>query len=67
MKFPTDVKLNINGFGEARIPMAKLTKYALNPDKAPDKALAFENNLSNINKLIENITSHVNDFEPEKN
>ncbi len=39
--------------------MAKLTQYALNPDKAPDKAFAFEKalgyNLSNVDKLIENI------------
>ena len=70
MKFSAVVKLNINGFGEAHISMAKLTQYALNPDKAPDKALAFEKalgyNLSNIDKLIENVTSHINDFEPER-
>ena len=47
--------------------MAKLTKYALNPEKAPDKALAFEKalgyNLSNIDKLIENIKQNINDYE----
>ena len=70
MKIPLDVKLNINGFGEAHIPTAKLTQYALNPDKAPDKALAFEKalgyNLGNVEKLIENVKSHINDFEPER-
>jgi len=47
--------------------MAKLTKYALNPDKAPDKAEAFEKalgyNLSNVDKLIENIKRNVNEYE----
>jgi len=65
LKIPLDVKLNINGFGEAHIPTAKLTQYALNPDKAPDKARAFEKalgyNLGNVEKLIENVTNHIND------
>ena len=62
----TVVKLNIKDFGEARISMAKLTQYALNPDKALafEKALGY--NLSNVDKLIENVTSHINDFEPER-
>jgi len=61
------VTLTIKEFGEANIPMAKLTKYALNPDKAPDKAEAFEKalgyNLSNVDKLIENIKRNVNEYE----
>ena len=64
------VKLTIYGIGEAHIPMAKLTKYALNPDKAPDKALAFEKalgyNLNNVDKLIENVKSNVNNFNLER-
>ena len=63
------IKLNINGFGEACIPIAKLTKYALNPEKAPDKALAFEKalgyNLTNVDELIENVIRNINNFEPE--
>lgn len=50
------IKISIKEFGEAYISIAKLTQYALNPDKAPDKALAFEKalgyNLSNVDKLI---------------
>lgn len=61
------IKISIKGFGEAYIPIAKLTQYALNPDKAPDKALAFEKalgyNLSNVDKLIENIARNINDYE----
>lgn len=67
---PPTFKLYINGFGEAHIHLNKLTQYALNPDKAPDKALAFEKaldyNLNNVDKLIENVISHINDFKPER-
>ena len=72
MNFNSDdkIKISIKGFGEAYIPTAKLTQYALNPDKAPDKALAFEKtlgyNLSNVDKLIENIVNNINDFEAER-
>ena len=59
--------LNIKDFGEAYIPMSKLTDYALNREKAPDKACAFEEalgyNFKNIDMLIENIKRHVNDYE----
>ena len=61
------IKLNINGFGEAHIPLAKLTKYALNPENAPDKAVAFEKalgyNLNNVGDLIENIVQNINKYE----
>ena len=61
------MKIIIDGFGEAYIPPEKLTQYALNPDKAPDKALAFEKtlgyNLSNIDKLIENLARNINNYE----
>lgn len=61
------IKLTLKDFGEAYIPVAKLTKYALNPDKAPDKALAFESalgyNLSNVDKLIDNLVRNINNCE----
>ena len=64
------VTIMIAEIGEAQIPMAKLTKYALNPAKAPDKALAFEKalgyNLSNVDKLIENVVQNINRFKPER-
>jgi len=63
------ITLNINDFGEAHIPMAKLTKYALDSEKAPDKAFAFEKalgyNLGNVDKLVENIKRNVNNYEFE--
>lgn len=66
-RFGEKVKLNIDGIGEANIPLDKLTKYALNPDKAPDKAAAFEKalgyNLSNVDKLIDNVKNNVNKYE----
>ena len=61
------ITLNINDFGEAHIPMAKLTKYALDFEKAPDKAFVFEKalgyNLGNVDKLVENIKRNVNNYE----
>ena len=61
------VTLNIDGIGEAHIPLAKLTKYALNPENAPDKAIAFETalgyNLDNVGDLIENIIQNINKYE----
>ena len=49
----------------AKIPEEKFTKYALNPDKAPDKAQAFESalgyNLENVDKLIKNIQEHIDE------
>jgi len=48
------------------IPVEKFTKYALNPNKQPDKALAFElalgYNHENAGKLIENIRLNVGKF-----
>jgi hypothetical protein len=50
----------------AEIPKEKLTEYALNPLKEPNKALAFEKALGytifNVNKLIENIKSNIENF-----
>jgi len=59
--------LQINGYGKAEIPKAKLTEYALNPQKAPDKALAFRLALGytkeNVDELVENIIGNINNFE----
>ena len=53
------VKINIDKLGEAHIPTAKFTQYALNHDKSPDKATAFKNalgyDLDNVGKLIAKI------------
>ena len=49
----------------AKIPDEKFTAYCLNPEKAPDKAKAFQSalgyNLSNFNDLIENINRHIDE------
>lgn len=51
---------------KAIIPEAKFTKYALNPDKAPDKAkefnVALEYTLTDSAALIANIRAHLRDF-----
>lgn len=61
------ISINIKEYGEAVIPLAKLTSYALNPEKDKDKALAFEKalgyNLKNVNKLIDNVKNNINKFE----
>ena len=50
----------------AVIPIDKFTSYALNPDKSPYKALAFElalgYNQENAEKLIMNIRTNLNKF-----
>ena len=50
----------------AIIPIEKFTKYALNPDKQPHKALVFElalgYNLRNYKKLIDNIRCSLDKF-----
>lgn len=55
------------GIEDLVMPKEKFTEYALNPEKEPDKAKAYESalgyNLSNFEKLIENITENVNKFE----
>jgi len=54
------------GYALAVIPKEKFTRYALNPRVAPDKAIVFERALGytaeNVDKLIENIRSHLGDF-----
>lgn len=63
------IKLKIDGYNNAVIPLAKLTQYALNPQKAPDKAKAFKlalgYDLDNVNELLENVSDHINDFPVE--
>lgn len=51
--------------GKIAIPVKKLTGYALNPQKAPDKANAFKLALgydqSNADELLQNIVDHVDE------
>ena len=53
-------------YEKAIIPIEKLTKYALNPDSQPHKALAFELALGytkyNAIKLAENIKANLDKF-----
>lgn len=62
-----DGKLKLPRYEEAIIPDAKLSSYALNPEKAPDKAQAFQQalgyNLSNYQELIKNIRRHLPEAE----
>lgn len=52
---------------EVVIPKAKFTQYALNPDKDPDKARAFEKALGytsdNADELIEQINEKLSEYE----
>lgn len=56
---PTNLQLFAN------IPEEKFTKYALDPEKAPDKAKAFQSalgyNKTNYAKLIENINNNIDE------
>lgn len=49
----------------ANVPSAKFTDYALNPEKAPDKARVFKSalgyDLDNYEDLMENIKSHIDE------
>jgi hypothetical protein len=51
---------------KAVIPTEKFTQYVLNPDKDPDKAMAFSSalgyKLSNADKLIQNIRENIERF-----
>jgi len=51
---------------EAVIPLEKFTNYSLNPEKQPDKAIAFREALgydsSNANRLIANIRHNLSDY-----
>jgi prephenate dehydratase len=50
----------------AVIPIEKFTEYSLNPQKQKDKSIAFERamgyNLSNVQKLIDNIRANITNF-----
>ena len=56
--------VNINGIGEARIPVAKITQYVLHPENSKGKDVAFKSALgydqSNAMKLIENVERNIN-------
>ena len=60
--------LEIRGYGKAVFPEAKLTQYALNPEKNKDKAEAFRSalgyGLQDANELARNVAKHINDFSP---
>ena len=51
---------------DAVIPMGKFTEYALNPQRSPDKAVAFSSalgyNLDNADALIQNIRENLSSF-----
>ena len=48
------------------IPIEKFTKYALNPEKDADKAIAFDRalgyNVNNVDKLIEQIRENIDKY-----
>jgi len=59
-------------YNEAVIPIKKFVEYALNPEKDPNKALAFflalGYNISSADKLVQNIRDNIANFEcREKN
>lgn len=61
-------KIDIKNIGIqffAKVPKAKLTDYALNPEKAPDKAIAFKTalgyDLNNYEDLMDNIYRNINE------
>ena len=57
------IKIGVQFF--AKMPEEKFTAYALNPQKAPDKAKAFKNalgyDMSNFKDLIQNINDHIDE------
>lgn len=62
------IRVELANCGEAIIHKEKLTMYALNPDKAPDKAKAFElalgYTLDNVDDLLENVRANISKYEP---
>ena len=61
-------KINTKSIGIqffAKVPKAKLTDYALNPEKAPDKAIAFKTalgyDLNNYEELMDNVYRNINE------
>lgn len=65
------ISLKLKDYGNAVIPIAKLTEYALNPKKDNNKAAAFEQalgyNIDNVDKLINNIKININKFDIVQN
>ena len=63
MRGSSTIKMNLQHF--AKIPEEKLTAYALNPEKSPEKARAFRDALGytidNYEDLLKNIKSHINE------
>lgn len=57
-------------YKDAVIPKAKFTQYALNPDKDPDKARAFEKALGytadNADKLISQIYDKISEYDAKE-
>lgn len=57
------MKMNLQIF--AKMAEEKFTKYSLNPEKAPDKSMAFKEalgyDLSNFTHLIKNIEDHLDE------
>ena len=64
-KISENGKMDIGFQFFAHMPKEKFVAYALNPDKAPDKAKAFEDalgyNLSNYAELMVNIEAHLDE------
>ncbi|MBR2215975.1 MAG: minor capsid protein [Selenomonadaceae bacterium] len=58
--------VDIDGIGEAHIPIAKVVGYALDPEKAPEKAKAFKDALGyekqHASELLQNIEKHINQY-----
>ena len=59
------MKLEMNLQRFAKLNKEKFTEYALNPQKAPDKAKAFKEalgyDMDNFEDLMENIRSHIDE------
>lgn len=67
LKNTNEVIMNLlPNYENAVIPEEKFTKYALNPERDADKAVAFERalgyNLANVNELIANIKNNLSKF-----
>ena len=65
----TDI-INLPRYDEAVIPEEKFSMYALDPNKDPDKSKAFKEalgyDLTNYSDLIENIKTHLSEYEAIK-
>ena len=66
------IAINIEGVGEAQMPVNKIFSYALDPNgKGRDKAIAFKEALgydkSNGWHLVENVSQHINEYNLKPN